>query len=529
MSALDLTTDMLKSSQIRSLVTQSGDGERLIDGILTTESNDEEGILGGLIKIIEKVNSWGAAVSGFMLRAIGGGIGFTFTALMAQIQSISMFIWNFNWNATDEEMDASFAQYQSIIAGQLGGTLGNALGWLVCGGGSGLVVMKFNKLLGARMLKEVGEEALDELLANLRVLVNQAAQMSLRWLAIQTFKSGRKAIKQMLRDPNGPLAKLYKTMGGDLEKVQKWGEKGQKPWSFAIQQELFIESIKNDFWENFTEELIEEFWDACSEAFYVIAGTADQYMLEQKLNKATLLGQQEVVEITPNREFEDEKIILAGPQELIKPVIVQTMTQHQLLEGRSIGNFMGETIEEVANREIKTLMARLVFSSSEARKTQPTTITLYNVDRAKLDWTELKMAMGGSNGYMWGPWQVNAIMDDETTIRVWANTEAEGLDRVNALARFVTGEILTVNSYHQMREGKRITYETLRKDPRRQYPWELLIINPVQILNEENGITTKKGIYKDRQALIPLWTTTRPDDWSEKILELFATPGPNEV
>jgi hypothetical protein len=80
-----------------------------------------------------------------------------------------------------------------------------------------------------------------------------------------------------------------------------------------------------------------------------------------------------------------------------------------------------------------------------------------------------------------------------------------------------------------MKEGKRKLYDSMYKQPRRQYPYQLLIINPVQILNEENGKATKKGIYKDRQAVIPLWTDTRPDDWAEKLQELFATPGPNEI
>jgi hypothetical protein len=531
-SALDLTTDLFRSNTVRKLAT-GGKFNRAIGGLKTLNEDGDGGVLAkvwnAVLNIGKGVGGALVKVGGFMLTAITGGFQWTWTALVTQLQSASMFLWNFNFNATDTELDAQFAQFQSILGGLAGGTIGNALGWLVCGAAPGLVMMKFNKLLAARILSEVGEEATEELLANLRVLVMQSSQLAFRWSAVMAFKAGRRTIKNVLKDPNGAWGKLYKALGGDLSKVQKWGETGSKPWSFAIALDTWIESIQDNFWQNFTEELIEEFFDACSEAFYVVAGTADQYAMEQKLNKGTLLGQQEVVEITPNREYEEEKIILAGPQELIKPVIVQTMTQHQLLHERSIGNFMGETIEGLANREIRTLMARLVFSSSQFSKQDPTTVTLYNVDRARLDWAELKQAMGGINGYMWGPWQVNALMDDESLIRIWANTEAEGLDRVSALAQFVQGEIQTVNSYHQMREGKRITYDTLRKDPRRQYPWELLIINPIQILNEENGRATRRGIYKDRQALLPLWTTSRPDDWTEKLTELFATPGPNDL
>jgi hypothetical protein len=531
-SALDLTLDLFKSPHIRTAATGAISGSRSIGGDLT-EDEEEGGLLAplwnALLNIGRGIAGGLVKVGGFLLNTLMGGFRFTWTALVAQLQSASMFLWNFNFNATDTELDATYANFLTILGGQLGGTIGNAIGWLTCGAVPGLVLMKFNKVLAARVLAEVGEEALDELVGNLRVLVLQAQQLQFRWTTIQAFKSGRRVIKEVLRDPGSPMARLFMMAGGDLQKVREWGDSGRKPWSFAIALDTWIESIKSDFWQNFTEELIEEFFDSCSEAFYVVANAADQYALEKGVEGQALLGPEEVIEIQPNRNNPEERIILAGPQNLVAPTIVQTMTHHQMLHERSIGNFMGETIEGLANREIRTLMARLVFSSSQIKKSDLTTVTLFNVDRTKLDWENLKQAMGGINGYMWGPWSVQASLDDESVIRIWANTEAEGFDRITALSQFVTGEILTANSYHEMREGKRITYDTLRKEPRRQYPWELLIINPIQILNEENGKTTKKGIYKDRQALLPLWTDERPDEWSETLQELFATPGPNEI
>lgn len=532
MSALDLTTNMLRSPLVRQVATGTLEGTRAIDGILTTAEEQKEGeggLAGKVVSWINTINKWGNGMTGFMSSLLGGLGDWTWTTLMAQVQTGAMYIWNFNFNATDEELDAQFAQYQSIIGGLLGGTIGNAMGWLVCGAGSGLAVMKFNKLLGARILAEVGEEALDELVANVRVLCTQTLQTYWRWEMTQKFKAARRVIKEVFKDQNGLMAKMFKAIGGDPAKVKEWGNKGSQPWSFAMATEDWVESIDSNFWQNFAEEGIEEFFDSCSEAFYVVSMAADQYAMEQKLAKQQLLGQDEIVEILPNREDPDERIILSGPQELLTPTIVQTLGQYQMLRERSIGNFMGETIEGVANREFTTIMLRLVFSASNKKKVNPTTVTLYNVDRPKLDWLDIKQAMGGINGYMWGAWSVQAQMDDETTIRIWANTENEGLDRINALAKFVTGEILTVNSYHEMKEGKRKLYDTLFKTSRRQYPWEMLIINPVQILNEENGKATKKGIYKERSALIPLWTATRPDNWSEKLQELFATPGPDEL
>lgn len=527
MSALDLTVGDLRSGIVRTLAT-GGDGNRLVDGVLTNEADEENNLVGGILKIVGKINKWGNGWSGFLLKAIGGALWGGFTGLMAQVQSTLTFIWNFNFNATDAEIDQQFANFQSVLMGLLGGTIGNALGWLICGVAPGMFLMRFNKLLAVRVLDEIGEEAFDEVIANVRMLVMQVVQTLVRWSIMQGFKMSRRAIKTMLRDPNGYLSKAYKLIGGDPAKVKQWGEKSGKPWSFALATEAWIESITNDGWQNLTEELIEEAMDACSEAFYVVAGAADQYMMEQQLKSQAILGQNEILEITPNRDYPEEKIVLAGPQELIKPVVVQTLVHHQILEERSIGNFMGETIEDVAKREIRTLMLRIVFSSNEKRKKDPTTVTLYNVVRAKLDWADIKTACGGVNGYMWGAWKAEAMLSDETTIKIWAGSESEGIDRVTALSAFVEGEIKLLSSYHELREGARRIYDSLYKQSRRQYPYEMIVINPVQILNEENGKATKKGIYKERQAIIPLWTDTRPDDWEEKLQDLFATPGPND-
>lgn len=522
--ALDLKN--LGSSLIRKTAT----GEKMVRLVGGPVSQEEGGWLNIFGQIVEKINDFGAKVSGSLLKTFSSLGWALLSAVLYKIPEIVRGIWSFNWNATDEDLDKSWANFVSNLAGLAGGVIGNAVGWLVCGAIPGLAVAKFNKVLGMRILKEVGEEALDELCSNTWNLVRQAANGLARAGMINLYKSTRRAIKRIVAG-DSDWAKGFSMLAGEgaVQALKGWGEKGSRPWSFALKQEELIESIPIPWLQNFVEEAVEEFQDSCEEAWYVVAATADQWIQEQRFAKQAIHGEMDVVEIYPDRENEEEKIVLAGPQELLKPVIVNTITQYQMMEDRSIGNFMGETIETVANREVRTLMARLIFSSSEKKKKDVTSVTLYNVDKSKLDWLDLKEAMGGLNGYMWGPWSVQAKMDDDSVIRVWAATEEEGWDRVQALSKFVEGEILMVNSYHELKEGKRKVYDTLYKKARKQYPWELLIINPIQILNEENGKATKKGVYKDREALIPLWPKDKPDDWAQKLADLFATPGPDDL
>jgi len=511
-----------------TLIRKQSSGEtmtRLVSGPLAKEDGAWWNIFGQALTLI---NDFGAKMTGSLLKSLAGLGWSAIIWILYQVPVFVRGVWSFNWNATDEALDQYWANYVNSLAGLAGGVVGNAIGWLVCGAVPGLFVAKFNKVLGMRILKEVGEEALDELTSNLWNLGRTTARGLATAAMINLYKGTRRAIKKLVGGDSDWAKGFSMLVGQDgVNAIKKWGEKGTQPWSFAKKQEDFIESFTVQRQENFVEELIEEFQDSCEEAWYVVAATTDQWLQEQRFAREGLQGPDDVVEIYPNRENEETKIILAGPQELLKPAIVNTITNYQLFEERNIGNFMGETISTTANRETRTIMAKLIFSSSPTKKQNITTVTLYNVDKNKLDWADLKAACGGVNGYMWGPWQVNGFMDDENLIRIWANSEEEGWDRVQALSKFVSSTLLVVNAYHEMKELKRKEYDTLYKTPRRQYPWEIGIINPQQILNEENGKSNKKGIYKDKDALLPLWTDTKPDDWESTLTDLFATPGPD--
>lgn len=412
MSALSLVLTDLNSSKIRTLVTNSLAGIRSVTGGLSEETKGENGS-SWIVKTIKKVNGWGASVSGFLLNALGFVGSVSVTWIVHQLVGLARFVWNFDWNSTDEQLDAQYAAYQTMLMGQLGGTIGNAIGWAVCGAGPGLIMLKFNKLLALRILKEVGEEAMDELVSNLRVLVQQATQLAMRKTLITTYKNGRRLLKELLRDPNGVGGKFAKSIGIDPNRAKQWGEKGNKPWSFAIGLDNWIETIKDPGWQNFTEELIEEFFDACSEAFYVVANAADQYMMEQKLSQASLLGDQEFVEITPNRDNEEEKIIIAGPAELIKPTIVQTLAQHQLLEERDLGMWVGEPVREAMKSPPMSIQLRIIMSSKQKSvfKAKRVQITIPNVDRGRLNWLDIKQRVGGANGYMWGRYKAKKVFE----------------------------------------------------------------------------------------------------------------------
>ena len=98
-------------------------------------------------------NLWGGvtSLSGFILGALGF-IGFSFTAVWGWIRSAVSFLYNFNWNITDQSIDATLRQMRIALVGQMGETAGNFIGFLACGILPGVVIAKFNKPLGAYVL-----------------------------------------------------------------------------------------------------------------------------------------------------------------------------------------------------------------------------------------------------------------------------------------------------------------------------------------------------------------------------------------
>lgn len=521
-----LKTD-LSSLAVRLVTVDSDDGLRVIEGIEPVRIPDNsDGILSIIGKALFKVGGW---IFGVGAWGLSGLASFSVSVFISQVT----FAWNFNFNATDQELYQQVMQKYGLVGTQLGGALGNFAGFLVFGGTGSFIAYRFNPLLGVKILWDVGEEALEELCANVASISRNIILATAQLQVVTWFCGWRHLVKVVLSNPNSRISKLITALGGgDFTKaVNQWGEKGSKPWSFAKATEDIINSLPG-WLQDPIEEFIEEFWDAGQEAMYIVAGDIDQYIAEQQIQKVVENGPLEVVEVQPNREDPEQKLVLAGPQELIKPAIVTALVTDQMIREKDLGLLMGG--EPVANTITTPGLpyARIVFSADQLKKIKPTYIDIHNLDRTKWDdWDAIKLACGGVNGYMWGPYRVEALLPDNSKITCYANSENEGIDLIEGLLRFsIAGDDPTKiiwNCNHDIKKGTRQLYDSTYKQPRRQYPHEFTIINPSRVLNEENGRATRSGVYRDKKSFIPLYTETKPDDFAEKIAELFRTPGVN--
>ena len=333
----DITFESLESRGIRASIVNAG--VRIFKAASEDKNEDEDGNLLGWL--------WNAATR--FVGLIGDAlqlVAFSFSSLWGLIVSTVQYIWNFNWQITDKSIDEQIQATFAQLAGVAGGTLGNLIGYLGCGALPGATVLVFNAPLGKYILKNVVEEMAEEFIGNLANLIRLTFVSGMQSLILWGFKNVRKLIKAN----NDLVRALFGDKAADI--VKAWGEEGNKPWSFAQAVEQKVESIQNKALQNFVEEFLEESWEGCVEAGYVVAGAADTFLAQEKLAQEVfpILGEEKIIQVTPNRANEEEKIILSGSQTLLKPVITQTLANHQLIANRDVGIVYHTEPDKLGNR-----------------------------------------------------------------------------------------------------------------------------------------------------------------------------------
>jgi hypothetical protein len=354
MGLADIAVGFLESETVRKGIEKQG--KRIFKSSFEEKKTDNEGgFLGWL---------WNGAkrLAGFIFQEAGKLLQFSLTTLWGWFTSTLQFIWNFNWNITDKEIDTQIQAKWDALGSMLGGAVGNFVGYLGCGVLPAATIFAFNEPLGAYIMANVAEELADELLGNLSSLVRYTFISGTEALLMSSFKNARKFIKSNVKFAQ----RIFGDKVGQL--INAWGNEGSKPWSFALAVEESIEAIPNTFVRNFVEEFLEEAWEGCVEAGYVVANSVDSYLAAEKLKQQQLpvLGKNKYVEVLPNRENKEEKIILAGPLELLKPTIVQTLANHRLIEDKDVGTVYNFTPERVQN--IRSYQPEVVIKFLQPRK-----------------------------------------------------------------------------------------------------------------------------------------------------------------
>lgn len=257
-----------------------------------TRQNDQgglENIFGGIGKFF-----------GFLGGAIWQALGFASwaaTTLWSMFTSAVAFVWNFNWNTSDQELDNVLKAELLKLSGLAGAAVGSTIGWLTCGALPGMLVFSFNEPLGLKILEEVGEEAFEEIAASLGILIRSSFQGIVKVGFAQLYKN----VRSLIRGTDSAFAQKLKAQGLSDAQIKALVDQRNKPWSFAKEFDNTLESIPNEFLQTFLEELFEEATDACVEAGYVVAGSIDAFYAQQNQANNQFFGREETVEVTFNR------------------------------------------------------------------------------------------------------------------------------------------------------------------------------------------------------------------------------------
>lgn len=377
---------------------------------------------------------------GFLVSGVVQLISFSWTKLWSWIVGGTQFIANFNWNISDESIDKQIEGLWNAFGGVLGGAVGRAIGWIGCGLVPAAAIMTFNEALATHLLKEVGEQALDELLDAASEVIQAGFRMGVQASFLWLYKNIRGALK----DPANPLGIALRGLFGS-EKIDKWGT--GESWTIAGAIENAIESIPNTFLRNFVEEAWEEGTEACIEAGYAVAGGIDAWLAMQKVANNSVLGVDRTIEITPDRSVPDERIVLSGPEAVMRPTVVNVLATHQMLGNRDVGVLInGTPVDDYVRPGTQERRLMIEFKEKQqppwvmpdGKRARRRQITVFAIKRG-LTWEEVKLA---AKQYTSGQRLVTAQLDNGHQMQCYANTENEGLQKIKELLKLSTAEIL---------------------------------------------------------------------------------------
>jgi hypothetical protein len=507
---LELSKASLLSHVARVAINNAG-GRKFNPGAALETQQDQDG------NILSAIWNIGKQLVGFLAKSAAAitGFVFSFAGLVGQIVNAVRFVWSYNLATPDAQIDNQIRGLWNAFIPRLGGAFGQALGWFTCGFVPGVALFKFNKALGAKVLAEVGEEAFDEMMSTLKSMGAATVQATFQSFFLKMFKSVRKWLKR----PGNPL---YNLLPAGLKAA--W--QTNTPWSFAKAVEAKVESLPAG-WEEFAEEALEEFGDACTEALFLVASSVDVWLAEQNSKVTSSLGDDFVIEVFPNRD-EPESFLMAGPIELLKESIPVEIQNRQYLGDKDLGMQLDEEARTILlAAQPFSLYGWVVFRSEDGKGPgRRPTYQLPAFDRAKVDdYDRIRAACGGPNGYLWGRFVATATTSVGHPLIVRGGTADDAEDRLEALATLCELDLLTVNVTDERRTHKRASNPTLKKDTRRVLPYRLILVNRHYFTDPRpNAQPSKNGYYDEVRFVFDISGSTKPSDWNARMAEVLLGP-----
>jgi hypothetical protein len=493
---MDLATDYLEGrltrSKLISTAVREFVGTRIIDiyGALTKQQDDNlttgDNNQGG--NVVTWLFSSAAKLGGFILSKIIEGTGWALIGLLKWCIQGLITLYTYDWAQTDKQLQDQIDSNNRQIITAIGQAIGTGSVYIVSIVIAGLATFKFPVIAGNVLLK-LAEEGGEETRSQIMNIINATRNATSQNFVINCFLTARRM-------------RLFGAKPID---------KQREPWIIADQIEKQIDSVKDENFKAFLNGFKEGTEDAIFETLYVVAYGIEEAYRASKLANQRMKGKEKLIEIIPDRNNDDERLIIRGGSEEIKPVVMNALATNKVIRNRDVGQLVGMPLIDYvkANPYIRKLSItfrgkdRPPYRTENGRQVK---IVNYNIPDVKigLTWEEIKVACKPFN---WGKYRCTANLSNGRQMAVYGASPAEAEDALRDMLKLSTAKIQTLSVTEEKdRDAK------LRKDAIKVYPaFATLLVRQTDLTDPQYVDLEGKG-YTSYSQRIELWHDSKPSD-----------------
>lgn len=490
--AFELNLGDLASRQIRTEVAPEG---REIGDLLDIFDDEDDGLVGTFRTLYTFVKG----VGGFLLEKISR-IRLPFSSIFGWFVNGFNFLRNFDWNASDAELQAGLKQRNLAVADAWGSFFGQLAGTLTVGalgvGGAFLIPSIGGKTLALSTIKKLYEERGDEVFEELRFAIRQTAVVFGERKFIQGYIKIRRFIKER------------------FPQLKNWGADDGDRWTIAEKFEEQIDKIGNDTLRTFLESFFDEFEEAFIEGGYVIAGHWDNMLVQTQETKLEVLGEDKGGAISIRRGPEDDADgqlfrYIQLPSNLAIATVQHQLNTYRSLQNINIGEFGGDPDDSDKVGEPYLRTAKIILRGDKDKPPFVTplgavssrhTITLKSL-KPNLRWRDFKRAF---RFLEWGPWKIEATLESRVTFAIYAANREYGVAKIKEIiSELIDEEAIRIAATIEEVDPR------VRKIPKTIFPEEAIVtLKRESTLGEIVDLSGQR--YVQEQIRFDLWRDDEP-------------------
>lgn len=444
------------------------------------------------------------------------GIQFSFNAAMGWLEGRIESLKNFNWNATDKDIERLAKSQNQAIAAAWGGLIGQGLGYvagIAVGVGVGVVCPVIGGGALARAIASaVSLEAIEELGQNLGQVIVQTIGALANSLLLNGYKSYRNFLRRADRDT---LKQIYNDDTITFIK-NEWGQEGEPDLSFNAVMDRQVDKIKDRNVKVFVEEALEEGWDSFIDSTFIIANELDTAFQQNRV--ANQQNTERSVQIDLEDQNSEETLVFSNvPERELMSQVQATINNHRLIRNRDVGAIVGEPLSDYYLRALPfTRKLDIEFRDKErppwidvqTGRIKRVRVSIPDV-KAGITWREVKKA---AKSYRWGKFRATAKLNNGRQMAVYGATAAEAENKLKELIDLSTAQIQTLTIAEEVERPAKIN-----KRPTMVYPAFATLLFRKNSTTGQGRTMVSSNTYEEKATRVPLYVETEPDeakDWN---------------